>query len=159
MWKFLQKKITPWLGYPMLVVASVLIFVLSGTIYLQHNINKVIAQSGFQPFDGQITEIEYNCLCSLGIKLTIQSQTTQGREYILMFYYGGQILEALGIWPGDIPPPRVYMHYQIWYTGSQILLGNYIPGGFPCVAYVPLYECSVDGYGEGAILNVGTSLY
>ena len=154
--KILHKRIWPWISYPILVVATLIIFVQVFFIAIQ---NSVIAQ-GILPFEGTITNIEYNCLCSLGIKLTIQPTTalqTNVNDY--MFYYGGQLLEELGIWPGDFPPPRVYLMYQIWYTGDQVLLGNYIPGGFPCVAYIPPYECSIEGYAQGAILNVGTSLY
>jgi hypothetical protein len=171
---FLKKKIHPLLAYPVLVAFAVCV-VAAGTFFAVRH--EAQAQFGILPFEGRITRINYNCLCALSILLQVQATVPQrsgqqAQTYI--FFYGPQlldvILDLLGIdiginFPdiGGIEPPipmipRVYLWYMIFSTGNQRLLGNYVPGSFPCVAYSG-NSCSVTEYAQGAILNVGTSLF
>lgn len=169
-----KKTIHPLIAYPLLVIFSLVLFAESMFFVIKH---EVVAQTqGYiAPFDGYITYVEYNCLCSLGIKLTITpitqtSRTNWGTSYDLMYYYGPQLLEEVvelfgldmpdeGLLGEPIIIPRLYAFYNIWYAGEQKLLGNAVRGSFPCVAYIPPSECSVDGYGQGAVMMVGTSMY
>ncbi len=169
MQKILTKTVHPFISYPVLVIFAVsTVFV--GTFF---TLKKEVGAQYLQPFEGKITRIEYNCLCALSILLEIQptAQQRQGQQaQTYIFYYGPQLMETIADWLGIEPPdmgdivdigvpiPRLYLWYMIWNTGDQQLLGNYIPGSFPCVAYSG-NSCSVSEYAEGAILNVGTSLY
>ncbi len=156
------KKVSAWITYPVLVFFSFFLVGFSLFFYLPKFIQA--QTSVLIPFEGKITNIEYNCLCSLSIMLTVQptpaTQQQGAQTVVLMFYYGAQLLEQLGVDFGDLGVlvPRVYLWYMIWSTGNQQLLGNYFPGAFQCWAYAGS-GCSVNGEAEGAILHVGTSLY
>lgn len=127
------------------------------------------SSSGILPFEGTITDIEYNCLCSGSILLTIQptqaSQQQGAQQKKLLLIWAAQLMEELAEEFGIEPPvpliiPRTYLWCQVYYSGDQQLLGNYIPGGFPCYEFVgPPDYCRFKENAEGAILNVGTSLY
>lgn len=170
----LKKRIHPLITYPVLVVFAISV-VFTGTFFTVKR--QAEAAFGLLPFEGRIVRIEYNCLCALSILIQVQPTVPQrsgqqAQTYI--FFYGPQlldtILDLLGIditanFPdiGGIKPPtgiypRVFLWYMIFSTGNQKLLGNYVPGSFPCVAYTG-NACSVTEYAQGAILFVGTSLY
>jgi hypothetical protein len=123
------------------------------------------------PFEGTITNVEYNCLCSLSILLTVQPSAATAQEgqvtKQLLLVWGAQLLEAItkkfGFeLPGGAPLiiPRTYLWCQVFYAGNQRLLGNYIPGAFPCYEFVgPPDWCRFKMNAEGAIFNVGTSAF
>jgi hypothetical protein len=165
----LRKKIHPLITYPVLVFFSVFL-VITGLFF---TMKSEVGAQYLLPFEGRIVRIEYNCLCSLSVLLQVQPtvysrQGQQAQTYI--FFYGPQLMEIIAGWLGIEPPdlgdivdigapiPRLYMWYMIWNTGNQTLLGNYVPGSFPCVAYTG-NSCSVTEYAGGAIFNVGTSLF
>jgi len=154
-------RIYPLIGYPVLIFFAFFVTGVGSFYYVRHAV--VADAAGLIPFEGTITNVEYNCLCEFAIMLTIspiattETQAT-GAPINLLFFYAAQILETLGLdLPGPLPPPRVYAWYQIFYPGPQRLLGNYVPAEIPCVAYVGT-ACSINGYAQGAILNVGTQL-
>lgn len=121
---------------------------------------QAIDAQGLIPFAGYPTYIEYNCLCSGSIMVTIEP--TEG-----MRQQGHQTMNYLYVWAADLlsdympsgmPIPTAYLWCGIAWTGSHTLLGNYVPGSFPCAAYVGT-GCSITGYAQGAILNVGSSAF
>lgn len=117
------------------------------------------------PFEGRIVNIEYNCLCSGSIMLTVEpklesSVARQGPQTTIMYYWAADALSRIlgEIIDFPFPGPRIYMFYQIFYTGNQTLLGLYYPQPVPCIAYVGT-ACSETGEAQGVLIGVGTSLY
>lgn len=115
---------------------------------------------GFLPFAGYPSYIEYNCLCSGSIMVTVTP--TPG-----MRQKGYQEMQLLYVWaadllsdymPNEMPVPTAYLWCGIAWTGSHTLLGNYIPGSFPCAAYTGT-NCTITGYAQGAIVSVGSSAF
>lgn len=173
MHQLFKKKIHPLIVYPVLAVfAATTVF--SGAFFM---VKRTAQAQYLLPFEGYITRINYNCLCALSILIQVQPKVEtrvgqQAQTYI--FFYGPQlldlILDILGIdiganFPdiGGIQPPvimpRLYLWYwPLFYTSNTQILGNYVPGSFPCVAYSG-NSCTVTEYAQGAILNVGTALY
>jgi hypothetical protein len=93
----------------------------------------------------------------LTITPTEATESSGAQQKDLLFVWAAPILKKLtGI---DIPVPTAYLWcYPVFMQTNAQLLGNYIPGGFPCYEYDG-ETCTLTGYAEGAILNVGTSLY
>ncbi|MBP9771394.1 MAG: hypothetical protein KBD16_00500 [Candidatus Pacebacteria bacterium] len=162
-----KKRISAWITYPVLVLFSVFVVGVGTFFYIPRTLQ---AQGWNVPFEGTITEITWNCLCNLGFMITVtpvytQSSAANRGPVTLMFYYGGALLDALGITltiPGTdikIPYPKIYLWYQFYYVNGPEILGNYIPGSFQCWAYVPPYECAVEGNATGMIIGAGTGLY
>ncbi len=113
------------------------------------------------PFEGNPTAIVYNCLCSGSIMITVQpSQATaqKGAQTVDLLYVWAADLLSNFIDPGMFPVPHAYLWCGVAWTGSHKLLGNYVPGAFPCYAYVGT-GCSFYSNAQGAILNVGSSLF
>lgn len=151
----LNKKVNPWLSYPILALFSFTIVWFWGYFYIPKALAVVLPR----PFEGKISRIEYNCLCSGSILLyitptTASGEIAQGPELPLMYYWAADAISQLV----DIPGPRIYAFWQIFYPGSQKLLGMYYPYSAPCVAYVG-NGCSVNGYSYGVLMTTGTSLY
>lgn len=153
--EILKKKIHPLITYPVLIIFSFSIVFTASFFYFQ---SKSFAQTLFQPFEGEITDVDYySCVCGLSTLITIRPtlESSQDQPQQFLFFYAPQILETLGVDFEWFPIPRVYRNYLIWYAGPQQLLGNYSAFSLPCVAYAG-YACYVSGY-YPAILNVGTS--
>jgi hypothetical protein len=152
---FLLKKISPWITYPVLVLFSFTI-VWAGSYYY---VPKALGAVFPRPFEGSITQIQYNCLCSGSIMLTIRPNTpsglaNQGPQLNLMYYWAADAVSRFV----DIPGPRIYAFWQIFYPGSAKLLGTYYPSPVPCIAYVGT-ACTVTGMAQGVLMMTGTSLY
>lgn len=158
------KKMPWWLTYPTLVVFAFSIFATWTYFYVPRMIFAE-AQGLPRPFEGNISYIEWNCLCSGSIMWTITPTTawgleTQGPSINIMYYWAADAFSHIlgGILDLPIPGPRIYMNYMVFTEGDQVLLGNYFPMSVPCVAYVGS-ACSVTGYAQGVSIGVGTSLY
>lgn len=132
---------------------------LSAAVWVLYSPQAGSAQ-GFLPFGGYPTYIEYNCLCSGSIMVTVTPTPSMRQK-------GYQEMQLLYVWaadllsdylPNEVPVPTAYLWCGIAWTGSHALLGNYIPGSFPCAAYVGT-GCSITGYAQGAIVNVGSGMY
>ncbi|HXK39788.1 MAG TPA: hypothetical protein VJ837_03070 [Candidatus Paceibacterota bacterium] len=156
-----SKPVPLWITYPVLVIFALSVVGTGAYFYVP----KAIAQ-WFPPFEGRITYVEYNCLCSGSIMLTIVASTPSGLQnqpqpLNLMYYWAA---DALGKIAGELfagfpfPIPTIFPFYMIFNPGEQRLLGLYAPGGVPCVAYVGS-ACSITQYADGILLFVGTSLY
>ena len=158
---FWSTHIHPLITYPVLVVFALFLVLTPLFFYVS---SPVFAAGFLQPFEGEITDVDYvSCVCGLSVLLTIQPTlpTTQGQPEQMLFFYGAQaICDLFDIcfeYDGLKLYPRVYANYLIWYSGPQQLLGTYIPTPLPCVAYAGT-SCTIEGY-YPAIHNVGTSLY
>lgn len=113
------------------------------------------------PFEGKVTNIEYNCLCSGSIMLTVQPTEATQKQ-------GAQTMDLLFVWAApllkkiadvDVPVPTAFLWcYPVFVQTNAQLLGTYVPGGFPCYSYDGT-SCSLKGYAQGAILYVGTSAF
>lgn len=156
----LNKKISWWITYPVLIVFSLVVFGTASYFFMPKALSAVFPR----PYEGSITHIEYNCLCSGSIMLTIRPNTesglaNQGPTLVIMYYWAAEILsrildlEVLGIPLG----PRIYEFYQIFYTSNAKLLGLYYPMRVPCVAYAGT-ACSITGYAQGVLITTGTSI-
>lgn len=158
----LQKKIHPLITYPILIIFSVVVVMVPTFLYIT---SPAAAQSFLLPFEGRITDVDYvSCVCGLSTLITIEPTTEkqQGKQpQQFLFFYAAQALDDLfGISfsiAGEELYPQVFPFYMIWSSGSQRLLGNYIPTPLPCVAYTGT-SCAIQG-SYPAILFVGTSLY
>ncbi len=120
---------------------------------------------GLVAFEGHPTEIVYNCLCSGSIMVTVEpTQATQQK--------GAQTVKLLYVWAADLLSnfidfgmfagviPHAYLWCGVAWTGDHELLGNYVPGGFPCYEFVgPPDYCRFKENANGAFLNVGSSLW
>lgn len=114
----------------------------------------------FVPFAGYPVNIIYNCLCSGSIMVTIEPTPAMRRQ-------GQQEMNLLYVWaadllsdyvPDELPVPTAYLWCGVFWTGEHTLLGNYFPGAYPCYAYAGT-GCVYDGQAQGAIVNVGSTLY
>jgi hypothetical protein len=157
--KWYLKKIPAWITYPVLVIFSVAVVGAGAFFYVPKHLQ---AQGYLVGFEGVLSYIEYNCLCSLSIMLTVHPTITRqqgAQDMQLMFYYAPQVLEELGInWEINgvpLPIPRMYL-VAPYVAYDQQTLGNYVPGSFPCVAYTG-NSCTVTGYAQGAIINIGAA--
>lgn len=153
--QFLNKRITPWVTYPILALFSFTVVWTASYFYVPRALGFVFPR----PFEGNISYVQYNCLCSGSIMLTITPTTAsglsnQGPQLNLMYYWAADALSRFV----DIPGPRIYAFWQIFYPGDQKLLGMYYPTQVPCVAYVGT-ACSIAGYAQGVLMTTGTSLY
>lgn len=151
----LTRKVSPWVGYPMLVLLSFTVIWAWGYFYIPKALGVVLPR----PFEGHITQIEYNCLCSGSILLTVQANTAsgiqnQGPQLRIMYYWAADALSRFV----DIPGPRIYAFWQIFYPGSAQLLGMYYPTAVPCIAYTG-NACAITSYAQGVLMSTGTSLY
>lgn len=118
---------------------------------------------GLIAFEGTPVAIEYNCLCSGSIMVTVQPTEATAQN-------GAQQVDLLYVWAADLLSnfidlgafsglvPHAYLWCGVAWTGDHELLGNYVPGGFPCYQYVG-NGCSFKSNAQGAILNVGSSLF
>ncbi len=118
---------------------------------------------GLVPFEGSPTNIEYNCLCSGSIMVTVQPSAATAQK-------GAQRVDLLYVWAADLLSnyidmgvfsalvPHAYLWCGVAWEGDHTLLGNYVPGAFPCYQFVG-NGCSFKSNAKGAILNVGSSLY
>lgn len=117
---------------------------------------------GLIAFEGNPTQIEYNCLCSGSIMITVQPTVTgvgPQQPVDLLYVWAADLLSNfidLGPFGGLVP--HAYLWCGVAWTGDHTLLGNYVPGGFPCYQYVG-NGCSFKSNAQGAILNVGSSLF
>ncbi len=121
------------------------------------------------PFEGKIVNIEYNCLCSGAIMLTVQptpaTQQQGAQQMDLLLVWAAQALQSIAdnfgvdaVLPLIIP--TTFLWCQVYDVGNQQLLGNYVPGGFPCYEFVgPPDWCRFKMNAQGAILYVGTSAF
>lgn len=151
----LNKKVSPWVAYPVLVLFSLVVVWAWGYFYIP----KAMAVVFPRPYEGRITSINYNCLCSGSILLyitptTASGELTQGPSLPIMYYWAADAISQLV----DIPGPRIYAFWQIFYPGSAKLLGMYYPTQVPCVAYTG-NACAITGYAAGVLMTTGTSLY
>ncbi len=156
------KKISAWITYPLLVIFSVVTVGASAYFYVPR---KLMAQGYLQGFEGILVDVDYvSCVCSLALLMTIEPTVTAAQggaahtQYL--FYYAPQILEQLGIkWEiGGLPIPIPRMYLVAPYVAyEQQTLGNFVPGGFPCVAYSG-NSCTINGY-YPAIVNIGAAPY
>lgn len=113
-------------------------------------------------FAGYPRAIEYNCLCSGSIMVTVEPTPTmrqQGQQQMdLLFVWAADLLSEY--MPFDVPTPTAYLWCGVFWQGNQTLMGNYVPGGFPCVQFVgPPDWCRTLRTAQGAILNVGSNLF
>ncbi len=156
MYLFFQKKKLIAVGGTLLIIAAVVSIAIiprTADAYLM------------LPFEGKIINIEYNCICSGSIMLTIQptissiqyGAVTQQMLFVWAAEVLDELLDLLGI-QLPLPLPSAYLWCQIYRTGNQQLVGTYIQGAFPCAAYTG-NGCAIRGYATGAIFSVGTSLF
>ncbi len=119
---------------------------------------------GLIPFEGYPTYIEYNCLCSGSIMVTVQPSVTAvgpQQNVDLLYVWAADLLSNfidLGPFSGLVP--HAYLWCGVAWEGEHKLLGNYVPGAFPCYQFVgPPDWCRFRSNARGAILNVGSSLF
>lgn len=157
----LTKKMPWWVTYPVLVTFSLTVVYTWGFFYVPRALGVVFPVG----FEGTLDYVEYNCLCSGSIMLTVTptspaSVARQGPQTNIMYYWAADAFSQIGgeIVDFPLPGPRIFPFYMIFTPGSQKLLGLYYPMSVPCVAYVGT-ACSITGYAQGVLILVGTSIY
>ena len=98
------KKVSAWITYPVLVFFSFFLVGFSLFFYLPKFIQA--QTSVLIPFEGKITNIEYNCLCSLSIMLTVQptpATQQQGAQTVVHDLEHGQSAVVGKLFPRGFP--------------------------------------------------------
>lgn len=117
------------------------------------------------PFGGYLMNVDYET-CSCGFIIFTIYDTTQQRQYRVVWFYLTQVLEQLGIdWEIEgfpIPIPRVYLAASPYFwTGQRVdVLGNFFPYENATCLMISSSGCStVSGAGDGYLINLGSSFF